>query len=195
MSELIAVGLDPSLRNFGMVKVGIDLDTLIVQVKESLLIETEMDHSKQVRKGSDDLRRCREVVVGLQNFAAGATFGFAEVPSGGAKSASALKGLSMATALLAACPVPLIEVNPAEVKLATVGKKTAAKEDMIEWAIERHPETQWMTFKRLGKIEFNAKNEHIADAICAVYAGIRTEQFKQAVAITRGALGASKLAA
>ena len=76
----------------------------------------------------------------------------------------------------------LIEVNPAEVKLATVGKRTAAKEDMIEWAIDMHPEVEWFTYKRGGKMLYSDKNEHIADAVCAIYAGIQTQQFKNLTA-------------
>ena len=186
MSELLAVGIDPSLRAFGMAKVRIDLRKLTFRVVDVRLTETELDHSKQVRKGSDDLRRCREVITSLREFTSDVAFGFAEVPSGGAQSASALKALSMATAFLGACPAPLIEVQPSEVKLATVGRRTASKPEMIAWAIAKHPEAAWMTRKLHGKIEHIAKNEHIADAICAVYAGLRTEQFRQAVAMFGG---------
>ncbi|CCG43352.1 hypothetical protein [Magnetospirillum molischianum] len=195
MSNIIkVVGFDPSLANFGMVAADLDIDTLKLKVTGFKLVETEKDKSKQVRKGSDDLRRCREIIQAMRGWADPdfVAFGFAEVPSGGAKSANALKALSMATAILGACPVELVEVNPTEVKLATVGKKTAAKEDMIEWVIERHPEAPWLTYKRLGKVEFNAKNEHLADGVCAIYAGLQSQQFKHSLAMMRSAL---KLAA
>lgn len=186
MSDIIRViGLDPALANFGMVKGVIDLGSCALTVESVLLVETAKDGSKQVRKGSDDLRRCREIVEAMRSFCDGATLGFAEVPSGGAKSANALKALSMATALLGACPVPLIEVQPSEVKMATVGKKTAAKEDMIEFAIEKHPEAEWLTYKRHGKLLYADKNEHIADAVCSIYAGMKTQQFAHLVATMR----------
>lgn len=192
MSRTIKIaGIDPALSNFGMVRADFDLDTHRVQVESVMLVQTVKDASKQVRKGSDDLRRCREIVEAMRGFLDGISLGFAEVPSGGAKSANALKALSMATALLGACPVQLIEVNPAEVKLATVGKRTAAKEDMIDWAIEHHPEAKWITYKRNGEVLFADKNEHIADAICSIYAGIQTQQFKNLIA----ALSAIKAAA
>ena len=183
MSQIIKVaGLDPALANFGMVRGLYDIETGSLRIESSLLRQTTKSTSKQVRQGSDDLRRCREIVEAMRGFLDGVTLGCAEVPSGGAKSADALKSLSMATALLGACPVQLIEVNPAEVKLATVGKRTAAKEDMIEWAIEAHPEVEWFTYKRKGKTLYSDKNEHIADAVCAIYAGLKTQQFQNLVA-------------
>lgn len=183
MSSVIKIaGIDPALANFGMVRGLFDIETGALRIESSRLVQTVKDGSKQIRKGSDDLRRCREIVEAMQGFLSGVVLGCAEVPSGGAKSADALKSLSMATALLGACPVQLIEVNPAEVKLATVGKKTAAKEDMIEWAIDMHPEVEWFTYKRAGKTLYSDKNEHIADAVCAIYAGIQTQQFKNLVA-------------
>lgn len=186
MSNIIrVVGIDPSLRNFGMVRASVDLGSLALSVESVMLVETAKDGSKQVRKGSDDLRRCREIVEAMRAFCDGAALGFAEVPSGGAKSANALKALSMATALLGACPVTLIEVQPAEVKMATVGKKTASKEDMVEWAIDKHPETEWLTYKRHGELLYADKNEHIADAISAIYAGLKTQQFAHLVASLR----------
>lgn len=191
MSNIIrVVGFDPSLANFGMVAAKLNIDTLAFEVESIKLVETEKDKSKQVRKGSDDLRRCREIIQAMREFAdpERVGFGFTEVPIGGAKSANALKALSMATAILGACPVELIEVSPTEVKMATVGKKTAAKEDMIEWAIERHPETPWLKWRG----EFVAKNEHIADGICAIYAGLQTQQFKHSLAMMRSALRMSE---
>ena len=183
MTNVIKVaGIDPALSNFGMVRADFDLATGCVRIESVRLVQTVKDGSKQVRKGSDDLRRCREIVEAMRDFLDGVTLGFAEVPSGGAKSANALKALSMATALLGACPVQLIEVSPAEVKMATVGKKTAAKEDMIDWATETHPEAEWITYKRNGEMLLADKNEHIADAICAIYAGLRTQQFKNLTA-------------
>ena len=186
MANIIKVaGIDPALSNFGMVRADFDLDTTELRIESVMLVQTSKDGSKQVRKGSDDLRRCREIVEAMRGFLDGVTLGFAEVPSGGAKSANALKALSMATALLGACPIQLIEVNPAEVKLATVGKRTAAKEDMMDWATEHHPEADWIKYKRNGELLFADKNEHIADAICAIYAGIKTQQFANLTAALR----------
>lgn len=37
--------------------------------------------------------------------------------------------------VLAACPVPLIQVSPTETKLAAVGDKGASKTVMIGWAV------------------------------------------------------------
>ena len=68
----------------------------------------------------------------------------------------------------------LIEVSSLEVKKSSVGKKTASKEEMRQWAYEKWPDAPWL--KHGGKLV--QKNEHLADALASVEAGIRTEQFK-----------------
>lgn len=76
--------------------------------------------------------------------------------------------------------IPFFEVTPTEVKLAAVGNKTATKQDMIKWAMESHPEANWPTYKQNGKVMVSeAKAEHMADAIAAIYAGIRCNSFQQ----------------
>lgn len=81
-----------------------------------------------------------------------------------------------------ASAVPFIEVSAAEVKLGSVGKKTATKQEMIQWATNNHPEAPWPTYKEHGKdLISEAKAEHMADAIASIYAGRETNQFQQLV--------------
>jgi len=75
----------------------------------------------------------------------------------------------------------VIEVDPYAVKLATVGTRTASKDDMIQWAHARYPYANWITRKLKGKETLTNANEHLADAIAAVTAGIETQAFKQLV--------------
>jgi hypothetical protein len=74
-------------------------------------------------------------------------------------------------------------VTPTEVKLAATGNKNASKQEMIDWAVEAHPEASWLRHKRKGVMELTAANEHLADALAAIYAGVLTDQFKQAMSI------------
>jgi hypothetical protein len=83
--------------------------------------------------------------------------------------------------VLGGCPAPLIELSPTEVKLAAIGSKTAGKEEMIEWAMGKYPYAPWI--KRAGKPV--AKNEHLADAVATIHAGIKTEQFQSVLRMLR----------
>jgi hypothetical protein len=77
----------------------------------------------------------------------------------------------------------MIEVTPAEVKLAGFGIRTATKQEMIAWATDKHPEANWKMRMLKGKKVLTSDNEHMADATAAIYAGMKTEQFKTAIAM------------
>jgi hypothetical protein len=81
---------------------------------------------------------------------------------------------------LRATGVPFFEVTPTEVKLAAVGIKTATKQDMIKWAMTKHPEANWPLYKQKGEsMVSEAKAEHMADATAAIYAGMSCSSFQQ----------------
>lgn len=178
LMKIAVSAFDPSLANFGMARLSLDLQTLRFEVQALQLVQTEKKASKQVRQNSDDLRRARELAIAFQEFAALTKIGFAEVPTG-AQSARAMYAFGVSVGLLAACPVPLIQVQPHETKLATVGTKTASKEEMIEWAVETYPEAPWLKHIRGGKEVVGNKNEHLADALAIAHAGVKTDQFQQ----------------
>ena len=50
---------------------------------------------------------------------------------------------------------------------------------MINWAFDKHPDVNWITKKRKGSLRLTNANEHLADAIAVIYAGIQSDQFKQ----------------
>lgn len=80
----------------------------------------------------------------------------------------------------------LYEVTPMEVKLAGFGSKTATKQQMIKWAMDKHPEANWPMYMHKGKsIVSEAKAEHMADAIGAIYAGINLLAFKQVLSFIK----------
>jgi Holliday junction resolvasome RuvABC endonuclease subunit len=180
------VGVDPSLRNFGIVKAELDLDTMKFKVYDMRLVTSEDNAkaAKTVRKNSDDLRRARLLHEGFVGACKDASFAFVEVPVG-SQSARAMASYGICVGVLAACPIAMIQVSPAEVKMAGTGEKTATKGEMIEAAVAAHPYAPWMTRKSKGKIELLNANEHLADSIWAIEAGIATDQFKGAVAMLR----------
>lgn len=174
------VGFDPSLRNWGISKGTLSPDGL--QIHEVDLINPALSTGKQVRQNSLDLESAKQLCAGALAAAAGADAIFVEVPVG-SQSARAMASYGICVGILGALRatgIPFFEVTPNEVKLTTVGKKTATKQEMIEWAMNAHPEANWPTYNRLGKLQFSeAKAEHMADATAAIYAGIATNEFQQ----------------
>lgn len=173
-------GLDPSMTNFGIALMHIDLHSQALRVDELILSETKKRANKVVRQNSDDLRRATESRILYHKAIAshGCKFVFSEVPTG-AQSARAMFSNGVVTGLLASCPVPLIQVQPSETKMAAVGTNTASKAEMIEWAVENYPDAPWIKHKHKGQMVVGEKNEHLADAVAVVHAGIKTDQFQQ----------------
>lgn len=70
--------------------------------------------------------------------------------------------------------------------MAGYGKKTASKQDMIGWAMDKHPEANWPMYKHKGiNTVSEAKAEHMADSIGAIYAGLSSNLFQQMLPIFR----------
>lgn len=185
MTSLRVMGIDPSLRNTGMALAEVDLTTgKITPVAIDMVQTKAADKTKLQRQNSADLVSCRTTYRGVQariadwkpNIITG------EVP-GGAQDARAALSFGMSIMLLASVPGPIIEVTPSEVKLASAGKKTATKPEMIAWAHAKAPALLWNTHKKKGETILNADNEHMADALAAIYACVETTQFMQLMAI------------
>lgn len=189
------LGLDPALRNTGIAIGEYDVQTGKLDIVKVELLQTQKSkEGKVVRKSSDDLSCAKILVAGIAraNLVHVPTIAVAEVP-GGTQSARGAFSNGICCGVLASVPVPLIEVSPDEVKLASVGSKTASKDQIIQWAIAQWPDAGWATRKIKGKVELLDKNEHMADACAAIKAGLLTQQFAQAVAMMT-AMRASALA-
>lgn len=188
MGKILIAGLDGSLRNFGVATAWLDLDTLALEIKDLVIIKTEISKEKKVRSSSDNLRRALEIKNGVHPALKGVTTAFYEVPSGGQDYKSVL-GFGIVIGTYAGLPVPGIEVSPYETKLGAVGTKTASKDEMIEWAFEKYPTAPWRVYDKNGpkwkKGEPTKDNEHVADAVAIMEAGIKTPSFQQTLAILK----------
>lgn len=182
MREIIFSSFDPSFTAWGAAKLRYKPDVNELEVLDLKLTTTELLKSKTTRKSSDNLRRAVQLHEAMVAHTRGSAVAFTEVPSGG-QSASAVYSFGIVVGLLASCPIPLIQVQPHETKLAAVGTKTASKEEMIEWAVENFPDAPWLRHR--GKII--KANEHLADAVAAGHAGLRTDDFKRMIAMARAA--------
>lgn len=170
------LGVDPAFANMGLCWANVRGGS--VEITDLMLVKTAPNDRKEVRKSSDDLRRARVMAVALKTACVGVQVAVSEVPSG-ARDAAAARALGIVVGLLAAIDIPLIEVNPLEVKTALTGNKGATKEQMIAAAVRLHPNAPWL--RRGGKLTQN--NEHLADALATILAGMKTTAFQMALSI------------
>lgn len=179
---LRVVGMDPSLRNWGISFGTFNLDTNEVKVKTVRVVNPVLPEGKQTRQNSLDLEAAKQLCASALEAAADAEAIFVEVPVG-SQSARAMASYGICVGVLGALRAtgkPFFEVTPTEVKLAAVGSKTATKREMIDWAIHQHPGANWPVYLIKGVKQISeAKAEHMADATAAIHAGVHTNEFKQ----------------
>ncbi len=178
------VGFDPSLSNWGVAQAVLDLETLQIDITSLELAKTTPDKTKQVRRNCDDLDRAQVLHAGMTAGAKGCSIAFVEIPVG-SQSARAMASYGVSVGALASCPIPLIPVMPDEVKLAAVGHRLAAKEEMIEWATALYPNAPWITTGKKDTKRYTKANEHLADAVAAIHAGVRTDEFQRLQSVWR----------
>ena len=167
------VGLDPSLRNLGIAKGYFDTATKKLTIDTCITVCPKVSKDR-LRVGTKDILRVRYLLDELVPQIKDADLVIAEVPTG-SQSASAMKSYAVCIALLAMVQKikgELIEVTPQQVK-AIVGNLEASKADVIQWVKKHHPEAPLELYR--GSINA-AKAEHQADAIVAIYAGLKTLQ-------------------
>lgn len=183
MARLNVVGMDPSSRNWGIAAGNIITETNVLTVAQLACTRQVEAKGKQVRQSSQDLAVAKLLAEGALPYK-GANVAFAEIPQGSQNSrASLCSGICIGIlGAFRALGWQFIEVSPTEVKMASVGKKTATKAEMIEWAMATFPNAPWPMHN--GKINAGLA-EHMADACAAIVAGIRTDQYLQLVAMLR----------
>lgn len=184
MARLNVVGADPSLRNWGIAAGNVITETNELSVSRLDVIRADVPTGKQVRQNSKDLLTSQQLYEGMKPYLPGVNVMFVEVPVG-SQSARAMASYGVCVGVLGSIRAnghTFIEVTPTEVKLATVGSKTASKGAMIEWAMARFPNAPWPYHN--GKINAGLA-EHMADACAAIVAGLATNEFKQLAAILR----------
>ena len=176
--QIPVLGMDPSMRNWGLAFSHLDLNDGVLDTPTLSLVKTaEEPKGKQVRMNSYDIEAAQTLYGNILPVALNAKVVFVEVPVG-SQSAAAMKGYGMCIGILGALRaqgIPFIEVSESEAKVVMTGKRTAKKEEMIEAARIWYPKANWPI--HAGKISA-AKAEHMADAIAAIHAGVKTQQFQ-----------------
>lgn len=169
--------MDPSMSNWGLAVAYIFLDTLEIQVEELIVVSPEKEKDiKAVRSNSKDIRIAEQLLDGIIPLLDDADIIVAEVPVAGQNARSGIS-YAMCVSILAAINLTftkVIEVTPNDVKLMV--KKNASKPEMIAWATKKHPEADWV-YKPDGTLLVKHA-EHVSDAIAALYAAMKTAEFK-----------------
>lgn len=181
------IGLDISMNNLGVCRAIVDPVFGTVDVVDLVLIQpdkADAQTKKQVRKNSDDLRRFKWLHDKLHAEIHDCHIVTVEMPVG-SQSARAMASYGGCIGVLASVSKPMIEVTPNDVKLAGAGAKTATKQEMIDWATNLHPNAPWKTRRLKGELVLTNDNEHLADSIACVYAGMKTAEFKAIVEIMK----------
>lgn len=167
------VGMDPSLRNWGVAIADYEPVTQLMHLREVGTLCPILSTGKQVRQNSLDIESAYQLYQGAVKACQGAHAIFVECPVG-SKSARAMASYGLCAGVLGALRanhLPFFEVTATEVKLAGAGTKTASKDDMIQWAKDKHPNAPWA--------HSLAKAEHQADALAVIYAGLASNPFRQ----------------
>lgn len=181
MAWIRVAGMDPALRNWGIALGRLETVTGEFRAESLLCLHTEKASGKQVRVNSDDINASehlfRESYAAVRDCQAV----FVEPPVN-SQNASGMKSYGVCCGVLGAiraCHVPLIEVTYTEVKLAGAGDKNASKKAQIDWATQLYPQLNWPTHKKHGQVLITeSEAEHLADALAAIHAGVRTNQFR-----------------
>ena len=169
------LSIDSSLANTG-IACG-EYNEGVFSVKRIDLMSTEKTKNKSVRASSDTIERCVRTFRFIEDRlnVVKPDIIFVETPSGSQNSSSA-KSYGIVCMLIATLSPSPIQVTPIEVKQATVGKKTASKQEMIDWAYAKHPDADGWQLRNGSPLK---KLEHCADAIAIAYAGVQTDEFKR----------------
>lgn len=184
------MGFDPSMNNWGVVAGFYDPGTAKVKAVESIVIQPNklLEKKKTVRKNVQDIDHAlmlgQRITYVLSVWKPQALF--IEVPVG-SQNARAMCSYGMCiglTALIKELGYPFFTVTPTEVKLAMGQSKSASKQDMIDAAVNLHPDLNW---PRKGSAIIKSQAEHIADAVGAMYAGVGLTDFQNLVSIAKGA--------
>lgn len=182
--QIVVVGFDPSLRNWGIAKgVYIPAEKRLI-VNHLDVIRPVIPADKGVKPNAKDVAAAEQLAHGACSVMEGVQAVFIEVPHG-SKSSRAMASYGVCVGVIGALStsgIPIYQVSEADVKKATTGNRKAEKQETIEWAMGRHPEAPWPMQKQLGITSVVAgRAEHMADAIGAMYAGIASKPFQQAL--------------
>ena len=177
-SKIKIVGLDPSLRNWGIAIGSASLVSGEFTVTDLQTITTHpQEKGSRVSKSTWDIQSAQTLYKGVADAISDADIICVEVPYG-SQDVKAAVGRGICLGVLGSLfDNRFILVTPQSVK-KIVGAKDASKKECVKWASTKHPEAPWPMWQ--GKISVG-KAEHSADALIAVYAAAQTKEFQSII--------------
>lgn len=179
------LGLDPSLRHWGMAEAFLDLSTGILSTPLGSIIEPRDLQGKNIRVNMNDQWLAEQLAVPVIAACKRARAIFVEVPVG-SQSARAMASYGICVGILGAVRalgIPYFQVTAAENKRLFTGNPNATKKQMIKQLIKYYPEIILPQGQTKGSI--GDKSEHIADAIASIHSGVNTTEFRTVLEILR----------
>lgn len=175
------LGIDPSLSNFGFAKVcyGVQKPPFDCPTIDQLLLSETAPKDKKIkhiRQNVWDLSRCGCHYDYLQEMLHGVDCVMVELPVG-SQSARAMASYGTVLGVISSIRhIPVFVVTPEQVKQAATGNKEASKKDMIKWAVDKYGEVHFLKSRQDTILN---KNEHLADALAAIEAGLKLPEFNE----------------
>ena len=177
--------MDPSLNNWGLAYGMYDPGKDALTINTIELTQTLPTKTRTMRVNTDDLQRAKLLSDAAFRSVQQVDAVFVEVPYG-SQSARAMVSYGVCIGILASLRtkgIPFFEISYLQVKLVTIGKSAASKEQITNRAIELHPHLDWPKTTKKGKTTYAGSCHHMADAIGAIEAGVLTNEFQQLLAI------------
>lgn len=179
-SKIKVAGLDPSMSNWGIALGELDLKEAYLDITSVHLVHPNKLKKSKERQNAKDVFLAQDLYEQNMQLLKDVDIIFAELPIG-SQSARAMASYGICLGVVGALNISLnkqiIQVTPMDVK-KVVGNNNPSKLDMINWAMDEHPETDFPTYKQGGIHYISAtKAEHMADAIAAIHAGCKQQSF------------------
>jgi Holliday junction resolvasome RuvABC endonuclease subunit len=166
MIRILAV--DPGFCHTGIVAMELQSGVWRPVLLETVTTEPPKEKSKLL-KGDCDFARLLMTADRMLAEAPKARGLLAELPPGGAKSAAAQRAMALASGLLAglvaSLRLPYELVQPGDVKKSVTGKRSASKEEIMDWAGRQWPEETARFASKRAASGWTAEFEHVADAL------------------------------
>lgn len=174
------LGIDCSLNNLGLCVCEVD-ENLNLKVLKTQLIKNDQVYPKKMLQSFQDFDKSKKFAKALREVIGENKIQICvgEIPCG-SQSSRACTSAGVVVGLLGSVAsfCSICGVTPVQAKKASVGSKTASKEDIIVWAQQTHPEVQFRTRTLHGQQVVMKDSEHEADSIAIVTAALDTEEFQ-----------------
>lgn len=165
------VGLDPSLRNFGVAVAELDSDGLKINAVD--IIKTANHPIKSTKQNVSDINAASVLYNTLLPYIHDADAICIEVPHG-SQSSRAMVSYGVCVALIGVLmrtnpQMVYVSANDVKALVRTDKDHKPTKKEVIQWVTDKHPE---------APLPKTLIAEHCCDAIVAIHAAMQTKQFK-----------------